>query len=40
MEWILSGIMMVRTLKLDHAKFIDRGPLSGDSRFNTEAYTI
>ncbi|XP_052048775.1 Friend virus susceptibility protein 1-like [Apodemus sylvaticus] len=40
-EWILrvwdnGG----RNIKLDQAKFIDMGPLSGDSRFNMEARTV
>lgn len=38
MEWILRVCTNGgRNIKLDHAEFIDMGPLSEDSRFNTEA---
>jgi hypothetical protein len=29
-----------RDIRLDQAEFIDMGSLSGDSRFNMEAYTV
>lgn len=29
-----------RKMKVNQAEFIDMGPLSGDSRFNLEAYLI
>lgn len=29
-----------KSIKLDYTEFIDKGLLSGDSRFNMETYTI
>lgn len=31
---------MGRSIKPDYTEFIGMGPLTGDSRFNMEAYTV